>query len=113
MDIKSSPDSYHTASGISRSDLEAVKESVLWLKHGTLPYEFRTTAVKGLHHRNDFEQIGHWIDGCSHYYLQNYTASDRVLHPYGFDSFSREELLEFADIVRPYAGKVSLRGVDY
>lgn len=113
MDIKSGPDSYHTASGIPSVDLDAVKESVLWLKNSALPYEFRTTVVKGLHHRTDFQQIGPWIDGCPHYYLQNYAASDRVLHPDGFDSFSKEELLEFAEIVRPFVDEVSLRGIDY
>ena len=96
-----------------RQDLDAVRESVAWLISGTLPYELRTTVVKGLHTRADFEQIGPWIEGCPHYYLQNYVASELVLCPDGFDSFSKDELLEFAGIVKPYVGEVALRGIDY
>lgn len=113
MDIKAGPDRYGTVSGVLRLNLDPVRESVSWLKQGTLSYEFRTTVVKGLHTREDFEQIGPWIAGCPHYYLQNYAASDRILSPDGFDSFSKEELLTFAEIVKPYVGSVTLRGIDY
>lgn len=113
MDIKAAPDNYGLVSGAPGLDLKPVKESVSWLKQGTLPYEFRTTAVKGLHTKEDFEQIGAWIDGCPHYYLQNYVASELVLSPDGFDGFTKEELLAFAAIVKPYVGEVALRGIDY
>lgn len=113
MDIKSSLSHYPTVCGASGLDLAPIRESVTWLKTGTIPYEFRTTAVKGLHTRSDFEQIGPWIEGCPHYYIQNYVASDMVLCPDGFDGFSKEELLEFAAAVKPYVGEVVLRGIDY
>lgn len=113
MDIKAAPEHYPQVCGVSGIDLDAIKESVAWLKSGTLSYEFRTTAVKGLHTKEDFRQIGPWIEGCTHYYLQNYAASDLVLQPDGFDSFSKDELLEFAEIVTPYVGAVALRGIDY
>ena len=76
-----------------------------------VPYEFRTTVAKGLHTREDFEQIGPWLAGAGQYFLQNYVDSDNVLRP-GFSSYSSLELLAFADIVRPYVDQVSLRGVD-
>lgn len=113
MDIKAGPEHYGTVCGAAGVDLAPIHESVSWLKQGTLPYEFRTTAVKGLHTREDFEQIGPWIAGCPHYYIQNYVASERVLAPDGFDGFTKEELLAFADIVRPHVGEVALRGIDY
>lgn len=113
MDIKAGPDHCAAVCGAPGLDLAPIRESVSWLKAGTLPYEFRTTAVKGLHTRADFEQIGPWIEGCPHYYLQNYVASDLVLSPDGFDGFAKDELLEFAGIVKPYVGEVSLRGIDY
>ena len=113
MDIKAAPRHYPQVCGTPGPDMNAVMESVAWLKSGTLPFEFRTTAVKGLHTREDFEQIGPWIEGCPHYYLQNYVASELVLHPEGFDGFSKEELLEFAEIVKPFVGSVALRGIDY
>ncbi len=113
MDIKAGPDNYGTVCQVPDMDLTPVCESIAWLKGGTIPYEFRTTAVKGLHTAADFEQIGPWIAGCGRYYLQNYKESDMVLKPDGFDSFSKKELLEFADIVKPYAETVQLRGIDY
>lgn len=113
MDIKAGPDNYARVCGLSRMDLEPVKESVAWLIAGTLPFEFRTTVVKGLHTASDFKAIGPWIKGCQNYYLQNYTASERVLKPGGFDSFSKDELLQFAGLVKPYVSNVALRGIDY
>ena len=113
MDIKSSPDHYPQTAGSPCMNLASIQESVELLKGGSIPYEFRTTVVKGIHTKEDFEQIGPWVSGCPHYYLQNYVASDRVLKPDGFDSFTKEELLQFAEIVRPYVGEVALRGIDY
>lgn len=113
MDIKAAPEHYSEVCGAPGMDLDAIMESVAWLKSGSIPYEFRTTAVKGLHTSADFEQIGPWIAGCPHYYLQNYAASALVLCPDGFDGFSKDELLAFAAIVTPYVGHVALRGIDY
>lgn len=113
MDIKAAPEHYPRACGVLGMDLATVKESVAWLKAGTLPFEFRTTAVKGLHTTEDFRQIGPWIEGCRQYYLQNYAASELVLQPEGFSGFTKEELLEFAKIVAPYVKNVALRGIDY
>ena len=113
MDIKSGPDRYPQTAGSPCMNLASIQESVEILKHSSIPYEFRTTIVKGIHTKEDFEQIGPWISGCPHYYLQNYAVSDRVLKPGGFDSFTKEELLQFAEIVRPYVGEVALRGIDY
>lgn len=113
MDIKSGPDHYPQTSGSLCMNLASIQESVEILKSNSIPYEFRTTVVKGIHTKEDFEQIGPWISGCPHYYLQNYVASDRVLKPDGFDSFTKEDLLQFAEIVSPYVGEAALRGIDY
>lgn len=113
VDIKAGWDNYGAVCGVPDINLTAVQEMVAWLKRDTIPYELRTTVVKGLHTAEDFEQIAPWISGCPHYYLQNYVESERILQPDGFGSFSKEELLEFAAIVRPFVGSVELRGVDY
>lgn len=113
MDIKAGPDNYGAVCQAPHMDLAPIRETAAWLKAGSIPYEFRTTVVRGLHTAADFAQIGPWIEGCPRYYLQNYVESEMVLQPDGFDSFSKEELLAFADMVRPYAGSVELRGVDY
>lgn len=111
MDIKSSPENYAMTAGVKHLDISRINESICFLKEGNIPYEFRTTVVKGLHCDGDFEKIGPWLEGASKYFLQNYVESDMVLSP-GFGSYSAKELLAFADIVRPYIKQVELRGVD-
>lgn len=117
VDIKAGPDSYGTVCGWKLrcpwKPLADIQETVNWLKHAGIPYEFRTTAVKGLHTEDDFRQIGPWICGCPNYFIQNYAPSGGVLCPDSFESFSKEELLVFADLVRPYVKNVQLRGIDY
>ncbi len=112
MDIKSSPENYGMVAGAPNINTDTISESISFVRSCGVPYEFRTTAVKGLHTEEDFEAIGRWLQGAERYFIQNYVESDRVLFP-GFSGFRREELLAFADIVRPYVEEVCLRGVDY
>lgn len=111
MDIKNGPTHYGTTAGCPNMDLTPVRESVSLLKRWNKPYEFRTTIVRELHQPSDLEEIGRWIAGAPNYFLQNYVDSENVLIS-GFTSYSKEELLSLAAIVKPYVGQVSLRGVD-
>ena len=74
-------------------------------------YEFRTTVVKGLHQKTDFEEIAVLIKGCDKYFLQNYRDNENVIQR-GFEGFSEEELETFAEVVSPYVGTVVLRGIE-
>ena len=112
MDIKTCKERYPDVAGIPSLHIEGIMESIEFLKRGTVPYEFRTTVVKELHSAADFEAIGQWLSGCSNYFLQNYVDSDRVLVP-GFSSCSKDELLSYLEIVKPYVAHAELRGVDY
>ena len=64
MDIKSSKESYAKVSGCKNIDLTSICESVEFLLSDVIPYEFRTTVVRELHDKSDFESIGKWIAGC-------------------------------------------------
>ena len=44
--------------------------------------------------------------------IQNFVDNGEVLCPETFEAFHREELEEFARIVRPFVGQVGLRGID-
>lgn len=112
MDIKSGKTGYAKTAGLSQFNLSLVEESVDFLLRGSIPYEFRTTVVKELHSAEDFGEIGPWLSGCTHYYLQSYRDSEQVLTK-GFSACTKEELLSFADTVSPYVGNVTLRGIDY
>ena len=126
MDIKTGPSDYSRVAGLTEVEdsiftasgqnlIENVKESIHFLMNDTdlsrFTYEFRTTVVRELHNADSFLEIGNWIQGASHYYLQSYKDSETVLCP-GFHSYSKEELSAFADLLRPMIPSVTLRGVD-
>ena len=111
MDIKNSPDRYAETAGLETLDLGPVRESVALLLEGTVDYEFRTTAVAELHDDRSFEQIGPWISGAQHYYLQRFT--DRETVPFeGLHAPTEEQMNRWAEIVRPFVPATELRGVD-
>ena len=113
MDIKAGRDRYETAAGICGLDMKRIDESIRFLLEGHLPYELRTTVVRGIHEAEDFRQIGPWIKGCRRYFLQAFKDSGDILVPQAYDAFSAEEMRAFMELVRPYAEEVSLRGIDY
>ena len=159
MDIKASWPNYGRAARLVHADLfgnvdsaEVLKEkqvkdeatkvlldkicaSVELLKNGTIPYEFRTTVVKGIHTPEEFEAIGQWLEGCRAYYLQAYRENENILaycendrasdiaqtsvgdgarqqKDLQLSDFTKEEMENFADIARKYIPKVELRGVE-
>ena len=111
VDIKACPENYPSLTGMMHPNLDAVRETVDFLLHGSLDYEFRTTVVKELHSENDFIQIGQWLKGANAYYLQAYKDSEEVLQP-GFSSYSLEELEHFRDILQTTIPVVGIRGID-
>ena len=111
VDIKACPENYPSLSGLLHPPLDAVRETVDFLLHGNLDYEFRTTVVKELHNEEDFVRIGQWLNGARGYYLQAYKDSEEVLQP-GFSSYSLEELEHFRKILLTTIPVVGIRGID-
>lgn len=111
MDIKAGKGHYKSAAGIPNLNMEKVIESADFLMEQHVPYEFRTTAVKGIHDVLDFKEIGTWLNGSSPYYLQNYEDSDQVLCS-GYASFSIDEIKVFLETVKTFLTNARLRGMD-
>ncbi len=111
MDIKACPDNYINLCGLSSIDLKPIQDTADFLMNGNLDYEFRTTAVKGLHTKRDFIEIGQWLKGAKAYFLQAYRDSEEVLQP-GYSSFSVEELKEFREILLETIPLTEIRGID-
>ncbi len=113
MDIKASGEHYGQASGVEEAAVrEAVEESAELLKAGSIDYEFRTTLVKGLHRKEEMEDIGRWLAGAKAYYLQNYQGGEHILSGRrDLEGFSLEELREFERIAQKYIDRVAIRGV--
>lgn len=122
MDIKSSPANYARTCGVSFSDnLAAIRNSIDFIMHSGLDYEFRTTLVKGLHTPEDMSAICQEISGAKAYYLQSYVESERILnnlYPENagsslfLSSFSKEELSEFLTIAQKRVPNTMLRGIE-
>lgn len=111
MDIKACPENYGLLTGLRHPDVDSIRKSVEFLMSGEVDYEFRTTVVKELHTKKDFEEIGKWLKGAKTYFLQAYRDSEEVLQP-GFSSYSREELEGFRDILLKTISLVEIRGID-
>ena len=111
MDIKNSREKYAATAGKPDFDISRIEESVELLKESGISYEFRTTVVKQLHEKADFEAIGDWLSGAKAYFLQAYRDNENVIQK-GFSSYTKEELEAFVPILKRTIGRVELRGVE-
>lgn len=111
MDIKNSPTQYAATVGLADFDLKPVQESIDILQNGAVPFEFRTTVVRGLHDENSFHQLGQWLAGAPHYYLQQFVDSGNLLGETE-GGFTPDEMANFLAIIRSYIPMAELRGID-
>lgn len=111
MDIKSSPAGYAAAIGTDRIPLEHIEHSMKVLMDGDLPFEFRTTVVKGLHTTEILTELAQWIAGDEEYYLQQYRDSGDLIAPEGLSAFSEKELGDMLDQIRRYVPRTEIRGL--
>ena len=112
MDIKNSPEKYALTVGVPGFDVSPVKESAAFLMEGRVDFEFRTTVVRPLHEAADFEAIGRWLQGDQPYYLQQFRDSGALLDAGGLGAYTEQEMKFFAETVRPFIPRTSLRGTD-
>lgn len=110
MDIKNSPGKYAVTAGLSSDDIARVEKSIELLKSGVVPYEFRTTLVRGFHTDNDIREMGEWIKGTDKWFLQAFVDSGDVIAD-GLSGFSIEEYNSFLDVARQFVPNAQLRGV--
>ena len=113
MDVKNSPQKYALTCGIPEDalDLNKIRESIAILLGGETDYEFRTTVVNEFHEEADLEQIGRMIQGAKAYFLQSFTDREEV--PFaGLHAPSKDRMLRYEALVKPYVQQVSIRGMD-
>ena len=109
MDIKSPLRDYSRA--VSRPvDTEKIEKSIALLIAGDIPYEFRTTVVKGILSPEDIEEIGREITGASQYYLQKFIPT-KILNPQFIrkTTYSDEEFAAFQTTLKQYVGSCGIR----
>ncbi len=110
MDVKSSESGYPSCVGIGGFKTDKISESIEFLKGGKVDYEFRTTVAKGLHTKEDIEQLGRWIQGAKRHFLQAFTDSGDLIG-FGLEPFSKAEMLEMCEIMKKYVPSCEVRGI--
>ena len=110
MDIKNCKARYVETAGVPGLDLAPIEKSVQFLMECSVDYEFRTTVVKELHNKADFDEIGRWLKGAKRYFLQSFKDSGDILSP-GLSPMEKADLLEIRDRLRAEIPGVELRGV--
>lgn len=109
MDIKTSLPRYKEIVGCGFST-EEVKKSKEIIQNSGLPYEFRTTAVKGKHTKEIFEEIGEWLRGAEAYFIQNFRNKKTLAEEYkNEEGFSENELAEFKILMEKYVKNCEVR----
>ena len=110
MDIKNAPDAYLKTAGTAKDILPLIEESVAFLKTGRVPYEFRTTVVKGLHDEARMKEIGRWLGDVPRYFIQNFSDAGEVLTD-GLSGFIPSELEGLLLAVKEYVPNAKIRGL--
>ena len=110
MDIKSDLENYNRTTN-SKVDLERIKLSVDLIRNSGVDYEFRTTAVPGLHKEEDFAKIGKWLEGAKKYVLQAFEDKGKILDPRLLKKTRGKglDLEKISKNIEKYFGKVEVR----
>lgn len=109
MDIKNDPAHYPETVGVPGFDLGPVEESVRLLQSGGVDFEFRTTAVRGLHTPERIGSIGRWLEGAPRYFLQKFVNSGDLVGE-GCAPLEDGEMEALKEAATPWFQQVQLRG---
>ena len=114
MDVKNSPAMYAQTVGLEKIDLAPIEESLRFLIGGEVDYELRTTLVSQLHNGASIQDMGQWLGSLvtglkpKKLFLQSFVDRDTVLFA-GLTPPESETTAEFAKILAPFAGTVTIR----
>ncbi len=109
MDIKNSLARYGETIGIPDYDTAAVEASMDYLMEGQVPFEFRTTLVRGLHTPADMAAVGERLRGEEPFFLQTFRDSGDLIGT-GLSAFSKVETQALLDALLPYVPNAQIRG---
>jgi pyruvate formate lyase activating enzyme len=111
MDIKNSPKKYPMTIGTTNVNMDKINETIDFLIHGSLRFEFRTTTIAEYHDEQDFEEIGQWIKGAKNFFIQRYIDNENCI-AHGLHMVDKETATKFMKIMEKYVSHVALRGYD-
>jgi pyruvate formate lyase activating enzyme len=91
--------------------MDKINETIDFLIHGSLRFEFRTTTIAEYHDEQDFEEIGQWIKGAKNFFIQRYIDNENCI-AHGLHMVDKETATKFMKIMEKYVSHVALRGYD-
>jgi pyruvate formate lyase activating enzyme len=110
MDIKAPLEKYDIVTN-TKVNKENIQKSVNIIRNFP-EYEFRTTVVPGLFEEKDAKTIGEWLKGLKRFYIQQFRGIKNLDKSFvNKKSFSKEELTNFCNILKPFFDKCEIRGV--
>ncbi len=109
MDIKNSQSAYTKTAGNGKFDISTINTSVEILKSGAIPYEFRTTLIKGHHTENEIKNMAKWLTASDKLYLQCFVDSGNCITD-GCEKIDKQTADKFRDILARNIKEVKLRG---
>ncbi len=109
MDVKNSFPRYGETVGISHFDTAPIEESMDYLMEGHVPFEFRTTLVRGLHTPEDIRAMGKRLAGQESFFLQTFKDSGDLISE-GLEAFTPAETAALLAILREYVPNAQTRG---
>ena len=121
LDVKHAPAQYGKASGIrSGKTVSLVEQSIHSLLCSGISFEFRTTAVKGIHTAEALTELGFWLARMTTetsgpekqmppWFLQTYVDSGHVIAPEGLSPFSEREMEDLLMAAETAYGAAALR----
>ena len=111
MDVKNSISKYPETVGVPTFDTTPVEESMNILMEGRIPFELRTTLVKGLHTPESVAEMGERLAGDEKFFLQTFEDSGDLIAEdgEGLTAFTPAETEELLRILRHYVPNAQLR----
>ena len=110
MDIKAPLEFYESVANV-KVNKDDIQKSVDLIKKME-EYEFRITVVPGLFNEKQAKLIGEWLKGSKRFFIQQFrgikTLDENLI---GKKSFSKEELINFCNILKPYFETCEIRGI--
>ena len=108
MDVKNSLPCYGETVGIRHFDPAPVEESMDFLMEGHVPFEFRTTLVKGLHTPESITAMSRRVAGDERFFLQTFEDSGDLIGE-GLSAFDRDETEALLAVLRAYVPNAQIR----
>jgi pyruvate formate lyase activating enzyme len=110
MDIKAPLEFYDKITNVkvNKGDIQKSVDIIRKTKN----YEFRTTVVPGLFDEKYAKLIGEWLKGSENFYIQQFRGIKTLYKNFvGKKPFSKEELINFCNILKSYFKKCEIRGL--